>query len=128
MANTKESVINTDSSNQDEAITVKITAEQLEILNNFQKEKEKLEEKNKQVEEKLKELSDKELRKESLSTNRTLKNTQKTVTLTIPIDKRNPKDLVVPVTINGYTWQIKRGEKVEVPEEVERILHEAKYI
>lgn len=113
---------------KEEKVTVELTKEQLEILNNIEKEKAEVEKQSKIVEAKLKELSDKELKKESLSTQRILKNTQKMVTLTVPVDKRNPHDLVVPVTINGYTWQIKRGEKVEVPEEVERILHEAKYI
>ena len=46
----------------------------------------------------------------------------------IPIDEKNKKDMFVPVTISGYTYQIQRGESVEVPEEVERILIEAKYI
>lgn len=114
--------------NESEIITVNVTPEQLEVLNNIEKEKVALAKKNEEIEAKLKELSDRELKKEALSTQRTLKNTQKMVIITIPVDRRNPKDLVVPVTINGYTWQIKRGEKVEVPEEVERILHEAKYI
>jgi len=114
--------------NENETITVNITPEQLEVLNNIEREKVALAKKNEEIEAKLKELSDRELKKEALSTQRILKNTQKMVNITIPVDKRNPKDLVVPVTINGYTWQIKRGEKVEVPEEVERILHEAKYI
>lgn len=50
------------------------------------------------------------------------------VTIKIPIDKQNPKDLIVPVAINGYIYQIKRGEKVQVPEAVESILEEAGYI
>ena len=128
MANVKTDNQVIDNTVENEKVTIEVTKEQLEMLNNLEKEKVELEKKNKLVESKLKELSDKELKKESLSTQRILKNTQKTVVLTVPIDKRNPKDLVVPVTINGYTWQIKRGEKVEVPEEVERILHEAKYI
>ena len=46
----------------------------------------------------------------------------------IPVDKMNPKDLMIPVVINGYQYLIKRGETVEVPDEVVRILEEAKYI
>lgn len=55
-------------------------------------------------------------------------NKQKKVEIKIPVDPRNPKDLVVPVVINGYRWEIKRGEKVAVPEAVARILEESKYI
>ena len=50
------------------------------------------------------------------------------VRIKIPIDPLNPKDIMVPVVINGYQWLIKRGETVEVPTEVARILEEAKYI
>lgn len=46
----------------------------------------------------------------------------------IPVDPMNPKDLYIPVTINGYTWIIKRGETVEIPEAVAKILEDAKYI
>ena len=56
-------------------------------------------------------------------------NQQQKVRIRIPVDPLNPKDTMpVPVTINGYTWNIKRGETVEVPDEVARILAEAKYI
>ena len=50
------------------------------------------------------------------------------VEIKIPIDPQNPKDLVVPVIINGYRWEIKRGEKVSVPEPVAKILEDSKYI
>lgn len=50
------------------------------------------------------------------------------VRIKIPVDPQNPKDLVVPVMINGYLWKINRGETVEVPEQVANILEEAKYI
>lgn len=46
----------------------------------------------------------------------------------MPKDKLNKEDVVVPVCINGYTYQIKRGEWVDVPEEVARILEEAGYM
>jgi len=52
----------------------------------------------------------------------------KNVEIKIPIDPQNPKDLIVPVIINGYRWEIKRGEKVSVPEPVAKILEDAKYI
>ena len=50
------------------------------------------------------------------------------VKIKIPVDQLNPKDLMVPVVINGYQYLIKRGETVEVPEAVVKILEEAKYI
>lgn len=46
----------------------------------------------------------------------------------IPKDPLNPKDGVVPVCINGYFYQIKRGEKVKVPESVADVLENAGYI
>lgn len=71
--------------------------------------------------------SDKEQdKKEALKTAKELK--KATVRIKIPVDPLNPKDLVVPVMINGYIWQIKRGETVDVPEEVANILENAKYI
>jgi hypothetical protein len=53
---------------------------------------------------------------------------KKMVEIKIPIDSQNPKDLIVPVIINGYRWEIKRGEKVLVPEPVAKILEDSKYI
>ena len=53
---------------------------------------------------------------------------KKMVEIKIPIDSQNPKDLIVPVIINGYRWEIKRGEKVVVPAQVAKILEEANYI
>ena len=53
---------------------------------------------------------------------------ESTVKIKIPVDPMNPKDIVVPVMINGYIWRINRGETVEVPEAVANILEEAKYI
>lgn len=50
------------------------------------------------------------------------------VKIRIPFDKLNPKDLAVPVCINGYIWQINRGEYVEVPKAVADVLSEAGYI
>ena len=50
------------------------------------------------------------------------------VRIKVPVDPMNPKDLMVSVSINGYKWLIKRGETVEVPEEVSKILENAKYI
>jgi hypothetical protein len=46
----------------------------------------------------------------------------------IPKNPLNKEDMVVPVCINGYIFQIKRGESVEVPEEVARILEESGYL
>jgi hypothetical protein len=56
------------------------------------------------------------------------------VTIRIPKISKDPNRLddndkvPVPVTVNGYTWYIKRGEKVEVPKVVEDILEEAGYL
>ena len=60
-------------------------------------------------------------------TARTIKS-KKMVEVKIPVDPQNPRDLIVPVIINGYRWEIKRGEKVSVPEPVAKILEESKYI
>lgn len=73
------------------------------------------------------ETADKNLVKVAQSTGNYL-NKQKKVTIKIPVDPQNPKDLIVSVGINGYKWRIKRGEKVEVPADVARILEESKYI
>lgn len=50
------------------------------------------------------------------------------VKVRIPIDKQNKEDLVVPVCINGYIFQIERGVSVEVPSVVYDILEEAGYL
>lgn len=46
----------------------------------------------------------------------------------IPIDKLNPGIDEIPVTINEYSWVIKRGEKQTVPEAVADVLHQAGYL
>lgn len=46
----------------------------------------------------------------------------------IPKDPLNRHDETVPVCLNGYNYFIKRGETVEVPETVARVLEEAGYI
>jgi hypothetical protein len=46
-------------------------------------------------------------------------------------DPNHPNQLdlePVPVTINDYHWYIKRGETVEVPAEVARILEDGGYL
>lgn len=50
------------------------------------------------------------------------------VKVRIPVDKHNKADLVVPVCINGYIFQIERGKSVEVPSEVARILEDSGYL
>ena len=52
----------------------------------------------------------------------------KKVKIKIPLDKQNPKDLTVEVQINGYVYQMKRGEFIEVPEPVVKLLERGKYI
>lgn len=71
-------------------------------------------------------ITDAEMEKEAKETAKKVK--EKTVRIKIPVDPLNPKDLMVPVVINGYLWNIKRGETVEVPENVANILENAKYI
>lgn len=53
---------------------------------------------------------------------------QDKVRIKIPVDKDNKDEISVPVTINGYTWVIKRGESVEVPTAVADLLALADYI
>ena len=57
-----------------------------------------------------------------------VKEQEEKVKIVIPKDQINKNDSFVPVAINGYIYQIKRGETVEVPKEVARILKEAGYI
>ena len=86
-----------------------------------------IDEKSEAIEKKLPELTQKEIINDSLSIKEEL-DKQKKIRLVIPVDKQNPKDTDVAVVINGYCYQIKRGEEVEVPYEVYRLLKEAKYI
>lgn len=57
---------------------------------------------------------------------------QPKVKIRIPIpsnmDPEKAKQLFVPVTISGYTYQINRGVWVEVPTSVAEILAESNYI
>lgn len=71
-------------------------------------------------------LNEKEIEKEAQETAKKVKESK--IKIKLPIDPLNPKDLMVPVVINGYQWLIKRGESVEVPEQVAKILEDAKYI
>lgn len=114
--------------NENGEVNVNITPEQLEILKNIEAEQEKIAKEKADVEARQKEISQRELALESKKTAKELKNTQKMVQITIPVSELNPHDTIVPVCINGYLWQIKRGEEVTVPEEVKNILKEAKYI
>lgn len=79
------------------------------------------------IEAKLKEIPTRELVEESISTGEAL-NKEKKVSIVVPKSELNPHDLLVPVTVNGYTYQIIRGEEVEVPVTIKNILKEAKYI
>lgn len=74
-----------------------------------------------------KEITEKDIITEANETAEKLSKNGK-VRIKIPVDQLNPKDLMVPVVINGYQYLIKRGETVEVPEAVVKILEEAKYI
>lgn len=113
---------------QEQKISVELTQEQIDILKNIEEEREKIAKEREDMDKRLKEISDKELANESKKTAKELKNTQKMVSIIIPVSELNPHDTIVPVCINGYLWQIKRGEEVMVPEEVKNILREAKYI
>lgn len=52
----------------------------------------------------------------------------KEVTIKIPKNELNPNDDVIPVRINQYKWNIKRGVEVKVPEAVKEVLENANYI
>ena len=71
-------------------------------------------------------ITEEQIEKEAKETAKKVKT--KTVRIKVPVDPLNPKDLMVPVVINGYLWNIKRGETVEVPENVANILENANYI
>lgn len=76
---------------------------------------------------KTKEYSVEKLKSDSVNTGKELSK-QKKVTIMIPKSELNPNEKNVPVTINGYTYNILRGKRVEVPEEVSKILEESNYI
>ena len=40
------------------------------------------------------------------------------VKITVPLDMGNPDDAVLPISINGYTLQIRKGVETEVPEPI----------
>lgn len=62
---------------------------------------------------------------EKIETKKETKVAMKTVI--IPIDEKDP-DNYVPVCINGVISQIKKGEEVDVPEEVYNILKRSGYL
>ena len=76
---------------------------------------------------KLKEVDEVTLRNDSVQTGAELKK-EKKITITIPKSELNPHEMNVPVTVNGWTYNIKLGESVEVPMTVFNILKEAKYL
>ena len=57
----------------------------------------------------------------------TEKTVEKKKTIVIAVDERDP-DNYVPVCINGKIFQVKKGEEVEVPEEVYNILKRSGYL
>jgi hypothetical protein len=46
-------------------------------------------------------------------------------TIKIPIDPLNPKEVAIPVIIDGYRFDIKKGVEVELPLPVIEILEKA---
>jgi len=50
------------------------------------------------------------------------------VKIRVPKDNLNPGDSFVVAAINGYIFQIKRSETVEVPEPVAKLLEQGGYI
>lgn len=74
-----------------------------------------------------KELSDNEIDKITKNTGELLSEMPK-IRIKIPRDQLNKEDDFVPVSVNGFIYQIKRGEAVSVPETVADILTEAGYI
>ena len=107
---------------------VEVTEEEYLQLQEIKEKEKEIQEKEAELEKRQKEISDKELILEAKKTAKSLKNTQKMVSVLLPISELNPHDKFVPVTINGYTWKIERGKEVLVPQEVKNILREAKYI
>lgn len=101
-----------------------------EQLKELEAKSKALDEQMQAADEKVIELSaipDKVLIDDSMSTGAALaRETQ--VALIVPKSELNPQEKMVPVTINGYTYQILRGEQVIVPQTVADILKEAKYI
>lgn len=71
-----------------------------------------------------KKITDKELDDITKKTGDKLRETDK-VKIKIPVDKMNKQEDTVVVGINGFNYLIKKGETVEVPQEVARILEEA---
>ena len=73
-------------------------------------------------------LTEKDMQKIEKETGAALKKEAK-VRIKIPGDPLNKNDhSPVPVTINGYRYEIKRGETVDVPETVAKVLERAGYI
>lgn len=104
-----------------------VTPEEYQILKNIEQIKLEQEQKETEINKRLKEISDRELKQDSKKTGNRLRK-EPMVLVTIPKSELNPNELSVPVTINGYTYNILRGKEVEVPKTVKDILKEAKYI
>lgn len=104
--------------------TKKVETETKENKNAEKENKEVKETENKEAK---KEVNEKDIIDEAKKTGAKL-NKEVKVRIKVPVDQLNPKDLMVPVVVNGYQYLIKRGETVEVPEVVANILEEAKYI
>lgn len=105
--------------------------EKQKILSSKEDELNKSQEAIKRAEEELKrteaKFTEAKLKQESLSIRDKL-NQQTKVTVRIPKSELNPTDLIVPVTIGGYTYILKRGEDVPVPQEVYNVLKNAGYL
>jgi hypothetical protein len=54
-------------------------------------------------------------------------NNEEKVDIVIQVDQLNPTDMVVPVCLHGYIYQVKRGEHVMVPKTVASVLKGAGY-
>lgn len=74
-----------------------------------------------------KELTDAEMDSAAKLTGNALSEEAK-VKIKIPKDPLNKDNTAVPVGINGYFYNIKRGETVEVPESVASLLERGGYI
>ena len=79
------------------------------------------------IEEKIDSKVEKRLTKDALKIGKLFAKEEKIATK-IPIDPQNPKDLMVVVKVNGYAYNIKRGETVKLPTSIVKILENAKYI
>lgn len=80
------------------------------------------------VEETVSEMNEVVREKKELSAVKAALDKQKKRSIRLPKPKDEHDINYVPVCINGYTYQVKKGENVEVPETVAVLLEESGYL